>query len=243
MSFNTDEKIVNLYNTPWHKQISQVLLPEAQLTYRFGTNLINGSDFESFANFSGPERGWLYDRQSTSLNQYGASGNHSIALSLQNKQTTTFGMQSFKRVFTASSQMTIKAKFKTNDSVKVSYYWQGRKKRQKLFDAFKNNEKHLIDSTEITGNGAWQNIEVDFNSPRIGYKSYRVLVEFELMNENKNETENEKKAQVDVDDFSLIEWQNAFTSSPTPQLFSIKSQQPAFIGLNKNTDKVITLKY
>ncbi len=235
LSFDQDEKVTSLYNTPWNEQLSQVLLPEAKLKYRLGTNLINGSDFESFAYFTGPERGWLYDRQATSLNQYGASGDKSLALLLQNQQTATFGMQSFKRVYTPSSQMTIKANFKTNHKVKISYYWQGRKKRQKLFDAFENSEKHLIHSVELTGNGEWQNFEVDFNSPRIGYKSYRVLVDFELLNAN--------KGQIDIDDFSLIEWQSSFSSSPKPNLFSIKSQQPAFIGLNKKTAQAISLKY
>jgi len=235
LSFAHDEKVASLYNTPWHTQLNQVLLPKANLKYRLGTNLINGSDFESFSFFSGPERGWLYDRQTTLLNQYGANSERSLALILQNKQTATFGMQSFKRVFTASSKMTIKAKFKTHNTVKVSYYWQGRKKRQKLFDAFKNSEKHLINSVELTGNEGWQNVEVDFNSPRIGYKSYRILVDFELVNES--------KGQIDVDDFSLIEWQSAFSANPRPQFFSVKSQQPAYIGLNKSTDEVITLKY
>jgi len=94
---------------------------------------------------------------------------------------------------------------------------------------------HLINSVELAGNAEWQNIEVDFNSPRIGYKSYRILVEFELVNDS--------KGQVNIDDFSLIEWQSAFSSGSQPNLFSIKSQQPAYIGLNSNTDKVITLEY
>lgn len=239
LSFNKDEKVTSLYHTPWHTQIRQVSLPEPTLKYRLGTNLINGSDFESFDFFSGAERGWLYNRQATTLNSYGVSGNKSLALSLQDQQISTFGMQSFKRAFSPSSQMTIKAKFKSSNAVKVSYYWQGRKKRQKLFDAFNNNKKHLIHSAKLTGNGEWQNVEVDFNSPRIGYKSYRILVDFELMNENKNES----AGQIDIDDFSLIEWQSAFSSSAKPHFFTIKSLQPAYIGLNKSTDKVITLKY
>jgi len=233
--FTKKEKVDNLYNTPWQTQLNQVLMPEAQLKYRLGINLINGSDFESFNYFSGPERGWLYDRQSTSLNQYGSSGHKSLRLSLKNEQLTTFGMQSFKRVFERSSQMTIKAKFKTNDKVKVNYYWQGRKTRQKLFDAFENSEKHLIKSVELTKDDEWQNIEVDFRSPRIGYKSYRILVEFVLLNE--------VAGKVDIDDFSLIEWQSAFSSNPEPNFFTIKSQQPAFIGLNQKTNKPITLSY
>lgn len=235
LAFRQDEKVVSLYNTPWKDQLKQVLLPEATLKYRLGTNLINGSDFESFADFNGPERGWLYNRKTTQLNRYGASGDKSLALLLQNGKTTTFGMQSFKRVYTPSSVMTIKAKFKTNESVKVHYYWQGRKLRQKLFDAFENSEKHLIQSIELSANNDWQNIEIDFNSPRVGYKSYRVLVEFELLNEN--------KGKIDIDDFALIEWQNAFSTNPQPNFFSVKSQQPAYIGLNENSKKVVILKY
>jgi len=235
LSFAQDEKIVSLYNTPWHTQINQILLPNTKLKYRLGTNLINGSDFESFSFFSGPERGWLYNRKSTLLNQDGSNCERSLALLLQNKQTATFGMQSFKRVFTPSSQMTIKAKLRTHNTVKVNYYWQGRKKRQKLFDAFENSKKNLIHSVEYSGDGKWKNIEVDFNSPRIGYKSYRILVDFELVNDS--------KGQIDVDDFSLIEWQTGFSSSSKPNFYSINSQQPAYIGLNNNTNKAITLTY
>ena len=235
VSFNHNEKAISLYNTPWHTQLSQVFLPEKQLTYRLGTNLINGSDFESFDYFMGPERGWLYERQTTTLNEYGASGYKSLALALDKNQITTFGMQSFKRVFTASSPMTIKAKFKTDNKVKINYYWQGRKTRQKLFDAFANSEKHLISSVELAGNNEWQNIEVDFNSPRIGYKSYRVLVEIELLSGS--------KGKINIDDFSLIEWQTAFSTKSKPDYFSIKSQQSTYIGLNKNTNKAITLEF
>ena len=61
------------------------------------------------------------------------------------------------------------------------------------------------------------------------------MVDFELIEDN--------NGQIDVDDFSLIEWQSAFSSSPTPHLFSIESQQPAFIGLNNYTTKSIVLSY
>jgi hypothetical protein len=235
LTFNKGEKITNLYDTPWHTQLNQVLLPDSQLQYRLGTNLINGSNFESFESFTGLERGWLYDRPSLVVNKYGASGDKSLALLLDKEKLTTFGMQSFKRVFERSSQMTIKAKFKTNNTIKVNYYWQGRKTRQKLFDAFNNGKKHLIKSIELTSNSNWQDIEVDFNSPRIGYKSYRVLLEFELVNNN--------NGKIDIDDFSLIEWQNAFSTSAKPNFFNVKSQQPSFIGLNESTDKSIKLRY
>ncbi len=229
------EKIAALYNTPWQKNLSKVSLADKNLSYRLGTNLINGSDFEHFNAFNSVDRGWLFDRSITSINNYGASGESSLGLALSKNQPTTFGMQSFRRVYNASSSMTIKANFKSNKVVKASFYWQGRKTRQKLFDAFENSEKHLIKTVQLNGDDNWQALELGFNSPRIGYKSYRVLVEFEL--------ENGERAQVDIDDFSLIEWQTAYSNKPTPALFTIKSKQAAFIGLNKHTSNAIKLSF
>jgi len=195
--------------------------------------LVNGSNFESFATFDSPERGLFFDRSVMSLNNYGVSGNTSLALALNNQQATAFGVKSFWRVYSASRPITVKANYQSNKAVKLHYYWQGRKKRQKLFDAFKNSPKNLIKTVELTGQEQWQNVEVDFNSPRIGYKSYRVLVEAELVDGS--------TTQLNIDDFSVVEWHSAFTGNPAPQFFSLDSSQPAYIGLNQATTKAITV--
>jgi len=233
--FTQGTKVASLYHLPWQLQIATVKLPTKELKYRFGTNLVNGSDFESFSTFDSPERGWLFDRDITKINNYGASGSKSLGITLKEGQATTFGMQSFKRVFSASRPITVKANIKSNEAVKLSYYWQGRKKRQKLFDAFKNSPKNLIKTVELNGTNQWQAVEVDFNSPRIGYKSYRVLVEITL----KDGT----ISQVDIDDFAVIEWQTSFTDNIQPQYFTIDSSQGAYIGLNKTTSKKVQLSY
>ena len=227
--------VASLYHLPWHQQISKVELPAKDLKYRFGTNLVNGSDFESFSTFDSPERGWLFDRDNTKINDYGASGSKSLGITLKEGQASTFGMQSFKRVFSASRPITVKANFKSSEAVKINFYWQGRKSRQKLFDAFKNSPKHLIKTVELNRSKQWQPIEVDFNSPRIGYKSYRVLAEITL----KDGT----SSQIDIDDFSVIEWQSAFTDNVQPQYFTMDSSQGSYIGLNKTTDKKVQLIY
>ncbi len=168
-----------------------------------------------------------------SLNDYGVSGNRSLALTLNNEQASSFGVKSFWRVYSASRPMTIKANYQSKNAVKLHYYWQGRKKGQKLFDAFKNSPKNLIKTVELTGQEQWQNVEVDFNSPRIGYKSYRVLVEAELVDGT--------TTQLNIDDFAVVEWHSAFTGNPAPPLLSIDSQQPAYIGLNQVSDKAVTV--
>jgi hypothetical protein len=128
-------------------------------------------------------------------------------------------------VYSASRQVTIKANYRSKKAVKLHYYWQGRKKRQKLFDAFKNSPKNLIKTVGLSGSKTWKNVEVDYNSPRIGYKSYRILVEAELVDGT--------TTQLDIDDFAVIEWHSAFTDNPVPPLFSLDSRQPAYLGLSK----------
>jgi hypothetical protein len=144
-------------------------------------------------------------------------------------------MQSFRRVYKASSAMTLKAKFKTQAAVKINFYWQGRKSRQKLFDAFAKGKKHLIGSVDLTPNNQWQNVEIEFNSPRIGYKSYRVLAQAVL--------ENGETVTLNIDDFSLIEWKTAYSKQVKPNSFNSESAQASYLGLDRMTSQPITLKH
>ncbi len=230
-----NEKTIPLYQLPWHKTISHVELPDDNVGYRLGTNLINGSDFESFATFDSPERGWIFPRNATTLNNFGASGQRSINLKLTATQPSTFGMQSFRRVYKASSAMTAKAKFNVQAPVKVNFYWQGRKTRQKLFDAFNNSPKHLIGSTDLKASQAWQNVELDFNSPRIGYRSYRVIAEIVLQSGD--------STAINIDDFALIEWQSAYSKNAQPNFYNTLSYQAAYLGLDRAISAPIMIKY
>jgi poly-gamma-glutamate capsule biosynthesis protein CapA/YwtB (metallophosphatase superfamily) len=231
----SNERVASLYELPWQAPITQVVLPNSEVRYRLGTNLINDSNFETFNLFDSPERGWLFDRESTSINDFGASGQHSLAIQLKPTQDNIFGMQSFRRVYNASSAMTLKAKFKAQAAVKVNFYWQGRKKRQKLFDAFKNGKKHLIGSVDLTANNQWQNVEIEFNSPRVGYRSYRVLAQAVL--------ENGEEVTLNIDDFSLIEWQTAYSKQIEPSSFNNQSAQASYLGVDRLISQPITLKH
>ncbi|MBA6391582.1 CapA family protein [Colwellia sp. BRX10-3] len=229
------EKVIPLYQLPWHRTITHVELPDDNVGYRLGTNLINGSDFESFATFDSPERGWIFQRSATTLNDFGASGQRSLHIKLAAAKPSTFGMQSFRRVYKASSAMTVKAKFNVQAAVKINFYWQGRKTRQKLLDAFDNSPKHLIGTTELTANEKWQHVELDFNSPRIGYKSYRVIAEITLQDGT--------SSAIDIDDFALIEWQSAFSKNIQPNFYNTLSYQTAYIGVDKVISAPVMIKF
>jgi len=235
LSFGSNERVASLYELPWQAPITQIVLPNSEIRYRLGLNLINDSNFETFNLFDSPERGWLFNRESTSINNFGASGEHSLAIQLNPTQDNIFGMQSFRRVYKASSAMTLKAKFKTQAAVKINFYWQGRKTRQKLFDAFAKGTKHLIGTVDLTANNQWQNVEIEFNSPRIGYKSYRVLAQAVL--------ENGETVTLNIDDFSLIEWQTAYSKQVKPNSFNSQSAQASYLGLDRMTSQPITLKH
>jgi poly-gamma-glutamate capsule biosynthesis protein CapA/YwtB (metallophosphatase superfamily) len=230
-----DEKVIPLYQLPWHRAITHVELPDDNVAYRLGTNLINGSDFESFATFDSPERGWIFPRNATTLNDFGASGQRSLHIKLTADQPSFFGMQSFRRVYKASSAMTVKAKFNVQTPVKINFYWQGRKTSQKLFDAFDNSPKHLIGSTELMASQTWQNVELDFNSPRIGYKSYRVIAEMV--------SQSGGSAAINIDDFALVEWQSAYSKNVQPNFYNTLSYQAAYLGIEQSISAPIMIKY
>ena len=235
LRFNYNERVTSLYQLPWQSPITQIVLPNNKVSYRLGINLINGSDFETFKLFDSPERGWLFDRKSTSINDFGASGQHSLAIQLKPSQTNTFGMQSFRRVYKASSAMTLKSKFKSKSVVKINFYWQGRKTRQKLFDAFENGEKHLIGSVDLVPNDKWQNVEIEFNSPRVGYRSFRVLAQ--AVHENGEEV------TLNIDDFALIEWQTAYSKQLEPSHYNNQTEQASYLGIDRLIKQPITLKH
>ncbi|WP_281557325.1 CapA family protein [Thalassomonas sp. RHCl1] len=235
LMFDKGARVASLYHFPWQQQLSAITLPDKTAAYRLGTNLINGSDFESFSTFNSPERGWLFDRHAMAVNDFGASGSRSLSLALTGEKASLFGMQSFRRVYNAGSVMTVTAKFNTKAAVKVNFYWQGRKRSQKLFEAFEQSKKHLIGTVRLTGEPGWQHTELEFNSPRVGYRSYRVLAELVLQNGD--------KARVDIDDFALIEWQGAYSQTPKPRFYNMDSRQVAYLGIDRFIEQPLLLTF
>lgn len=112
--------------------------------------------------------------------------------------------------------------------------WQGRKTRDKFFSALNTREHNQIDTINLTGSEQWQTIEVAFNSPRVSYRSLRVLATFD--NKSANDSE------VFVDDFAFIEWQSAFRGINSALPRTGLSHQASYIQLNQ-PDNNVTLSY
>ena len=207
-------------------RVSEVTLPQGIKSYRLGTNLINGSDFEQFASFDTKERGLAFAQKSGDIVNDGFNSNKSLALSVAPEASNTLAMKHFRRVYRRDNPVTFKADIKASKGVKVNLYWQGRKTRQKLFDAFENSPKQLIKSVELSASQDWQQLEIDFNAPRIGYRSYRVIAEFES---------EAGKQQVQIDNFSLIQWHTAYQSNSKPMITEDGGKMANYIGVSETS--------
>ena len=161
---------------------------------------------------SSAERSWLLEQASLS-NSVSASGKNAIQLSFEKSNKATVGMKYFRRVFEAGSPMTYKAKILNKAKpVKVKLLYQRRKVSDKLFDAMNNNEKHLIEELIVQPGDNWQDIEIDFNSRRVGVKSYRIMLEITSL-VVKNQADNNLEHSVFLDDIALIDWQAHYNES------------------------------
>jgi len=136
----------------------------------------------------------------------------------------------FKLESAPDNPSSLSVKFKSAKPFTLNVYWQGRKTRQKFFDALESAKKHLVGTYHYTPQG-WQDVVVDFNSPRIGYRSYRVLVE--MVGEAES---------IMLDDVALIEWQTAYTQESIPPRMNSMAEQASFIGFEQEVNGEVKLK-
>lgn len=218
MTINSENRtIAPLHSVPWNAAIKQVKLRDHQ-PYRLGVSLTNGGDFENWDNFSNAERGWAINQDDHQVKTQ--DNNKRLAIKIA-EDSTWFGMQNFRRVYQADAPSSLRVKLQSKQPFTLKVYWQGRKTRQSFFDALESAEKHLVGQFDYTG-GDWQEVTMDFNSPRIGYRSYRLMMEISGTTQT-----------VLLDDIDLIEWQTAFTEQSFPPRINVRAQQAAFIGFKQ----------
>ena len=214
-------------------QLAEVRLPKEIKRYRLGTNLINGSDFEQFDSYNTKERGLAFDPNKVQLHNRGNDSTRSLAVSLQAGETVEIAMKHFRRVYRPDTPVTFKADILTDQDVTVNLYWQGRKTRQKLFDAFDNSPKQAIASINIDAGDAWQGIELDFNAPRIGYRSYRVMAEVVAKSTG--------KTLALIDNFSLVQWHTAYQQRVKPMTTDDGGNMATYIGFSNTSSQPVKL--
>jgi hypothetical protein len=232
------QAVFSMPTSSWDQPLSRVSGNDKSLAYRLGTNLANGSSFESFDLFSSNERGWNIDQNNFSLStEKAVSGDKSMKSVLTSQGNDTFAMTNFRRVYKGGNPMTVQFNVNATLATKVRVYWQGRKNRDKFSDALANGEKHLIGDYALSGSGDWQLINTQFNTPRVGYRSVRILLEFENTASSSN--------PVYVDDVAFIQWNSAFNAIDANPLSNELTSQSSFIEFNRplTSKDAVTLSF
>ena len=239
ISFKANETLKSIYQFPVSGIINKVNLSEKNTAYRLGENLLNGGDFETFTLFTSDERGWLLEAAKLS-NTVAQSGKYSMAVDLIKNQTSIVGMQTFRRVFNYANPMTYQAKvLNKGRPIQAKLYMQFRGKNEKFFDALKEGKKTLLKELTIEPGMSWQNIQIDFNTPRVGYVSYRLLLELSTKKLDKSPD------IVYLDNIALIQWQAHYNTENSLSADTSILGLATHIGLANATDheQKITLQY
>ncbi len=201
-SAGPDDAIFPLTHFPWNNAVTAIASAPENAQYRFGKDLLSRGDFEDYHNFESPDRSWLDLTPGIGITDRVAfSGTNSLGVVVPNHSSNETGMRKFTRAFKPGSPSTMTAMVKSEGPVTVIFLLQKRGTRDRLTAALENNPKIEL-GRAIVKPGDWQQIAVDFISPRVGARSFRVLIEARNAN---GET-----ATVYLDDIALVEWQTPF---------------------------------
>lgn len=192
------EQLHSLSHFPVPDQLVSVSSSTLKSRYRLGQDQFNSGDFETYYSFDSPNREWLISSGRITEN-VSYEGSNSVALQINKQTSGMLGMKVFRRVFDAASPMTFSAKVLNQASpVKIKIWYQKRGTRDKLLKAM-NNPKTLLREITLNTDESWQDIRVPFYLPRVGYRSYRILMEVGGMEE--------ANQVLYLDSLSLIQWQ------------------------------------
>ena len=89
-----NNSLAPLFTLPWQASVKQIQVPQ-NTSYRLGSGLTNNGDFENFASFDSPERGWW----SSSEYEIAGDKNNKYLSVKSGDESHWFGMQNFRRVF------------------------------------------------------------------------------------------------------------------------------------------------
>ncbi len=201
------EKVISLGHCTAGVYATGVEAQDTGLSYRFGQEMLRRGDFESFDHFDAPERGWIIEDPASGLSRDDAyQGVKSFKLSgATGKKTATFGMKVFTRLYRPATPSSLIGQVRADQDVTVKVYFQGRPTRGKLGDSLENAPKKLLGSLKVA-KGDWRRLSVEYNSPRVGYRSYRLLLDVE--HEGGRDL-----PDVYFDNIGLVEWRTAYQSA------------------------------
>jgi len=206
----SSNRVVVLTNRQWETSFQGVANLPTNTTFRFGRDLLSRGDFEAYHNFGAPDRSWLDMTPDVGVTDNEAfSGARSLKIVTAAQASSITGMRKFTRAYKPGNPTTVSAMVKSTEPVTLVFLFQKRGTRDGLSTALENNPK--VELGRVTKEaGDWRQVAVDFISPRVGARSYRILVQ--VLNKN------DESASTFIDDIALVEWQTPLLDSTTASL-------------------------
>jgi poly-gamma-glutamate capsule biosynthesis protein CapA/YwtB (metallophosphatase superfamily) len=201
-----------LHAQPWHRPPVRIAADSGtSARYRLGRNLLPTGHFESYPLHGSPDRSWIEDgMQTVATTDEAPSGRRVMQLDIPaGAGAGRIGMRTFEYTFEPGTPTTFFLRGRFSGPATVTAYQQWRGRNDDRFEALANNRLRTIGRLDVAADG-WRELRFDFDSPRVGAISYRVLLVVEP-----------KDAATDhtawFDDLALIEWLTApLDAGPLP---------------------------
>ena len=206
-----DDRILSLDHCELSQYVTGLYSTNGDIQYRLGQELLRRGDFEGYESFAAEERGWLPQNDSSGAEIFQGRKVFKVTADAGQKNST-FGMKVFTRVYKAGNPMTFAGQVFGMADMRLDFYLQTRPKRWGLKKSLEKGPKQHIGSVSVS-RGDWHDFALEFNTPRVGVHSFRILVEA-------SEKDGQQVASLYYDDVALIEWQTAYQNSSTAQQLS-----------------------
>jgi poly-gamma-glutamate capsule biosynthesis protein CapA/YwtB (metallophosphatase superfamily) len=163
--------------------------------YRLGTDILPRGDFESHGRYGIPGRGWI-----TGENVTIADGDsRHLAVRVAEGGVTRAGMSAFQRVFTLSNPTTLSGRVYASGPAAIRFEIQRRRPGTAMAEALASGPLREVGVLGIEEAG-WHRFSVDFDQPRVGAESVRLLIEVA------DDPDTPGGVELRFDDLSWIEW-------------------------------------
>jgi hypothetical protein len=163
--------------------------------YRLGTDILRRGDFESYGRHGIPGRGWI-----TGDNvEVGAGDSGHLVVRVAEGHEVRTGMSAFQRVFTRSNPTTLSGRVHASGPAVIRFEIQRRRPATSMADALASGPLRIVGGLRIEKAG-WQRFAVDFDQPRVGAESVRLLIDVAV------EPGTPGGVELLFDDLSWVEW-------------------------------------
>jgi poly-gamma-glutamate capsule biosynthesis protein CapA/YwtB (metallophosphatase superfamily) len=173
--------------------------------YRLGTDILPRGDFESHGRYGIPGRGWI-----TGPDVAVADGDsRHLAVRVAQGAVTRTGMSAFQRVFTLSNPTTLSGRVYASGPAEIRFQLQRRRPATPMAEALASGPRRAVGALRIEDVG-WHRFSVDFDQPRVGAESVRLLIEVA------DDADAPGGIELRFDDLSWVEWRSPWLDGDRP---------------------------